>query len=206
MIGALYGDALADRAEVVVEYADGATAPLPVDRWRALHAGDEALLRRCLEPVLDVGCGPGRLVTELAARGRLALGIDVTPAAVALTARSGGSVLCRDVFARVPAPGRWRTVLLADGNLGIGGDPVALLDRVHALVAPHGCVVADVEPPGHGLRRTGVRLRTATAAGHWFPWASVGADELPRIATRAGFAVAELGTEAGRWLAVLRRR
>ncbi|HEX6445670.1 MAG TPA: SAM-dependent methyltransferase, partial [Streptosporangiales bacterium] len=130
----------------------------------------------------------------------------VTPAAVALTARSGGSVLRRDVFARVPAPGRWRTGLLADGNIGIGGDPVALLDRAYALLAPDGQVVADVDPPGHGLRRTRVRLRTATATGHWFPWASVGADELPRVAARAGFAVAELGTEAGRWLATLRRR
>jgi SAM-dependent methyltransferase len=206
VIGALYEDSLARRADVVVEFADGATRPLPVDRWRVLHATDEPLLRRCVGPVLDVGCGPGRLVTELAARGQLALGIDVTPTAVAMTARSGGSVLRRDVFARVPAPGRWRTVLLADGNVGIGGDPVALLDRVYALLAPGGQVVADVDPPGRGLRRTRVRLRTATATGHWFPWASVGADELPRIAARAGFAVTELGTEAGRWLATLRRR
>ncbi|HEX6444717.1 MAG TPA: class I SAM-dependent methyltransferase, partial [Streptosporangiales bacterium] len=78
MIGALYEDSLARRADVVVEFADGGTSPLPVDRWRVLRAADEALLRRCVGPVLDVGCGPGRLVTELAARGQLALGIDVT--------------------------------------------------------------------------------------------------------------------------------
>ena len=34
------------------------------------------------------------------------------------------------------APAQWRTVLLADGNVGIGGDAVRLLRRVRALLAP----------------------------------------------------------------------
>ena len=41
--------------------------------------------------------------------------------------RRGGAALRRDVFAPLPGEGRWYTALLADGNVGIGGDPVALL-------------------------------------------------------------------------------
>ena len=33
-------------------------------------------------------------------------------------------MLRRDLFAPLPGEGRWHHVLLADGNIGIGGDPV----------------------------------------------------------------------------------
>ena len=39
-------------------------------------------------PVIDVGCGPGRHVAELAARGAIALGIDISAAAAATAARA----------------------------------------------------------------------------------------------------------------------
>jgi hypothetical protein len=58
------------------------------------------------------------------------LGVDVSPAAVARAKGAGGAVLRRSVFDRLPAEGRWGTALLADGNIGIGGDPHALLRRV----------------------------------------------------------------------------
>lgn len=89
--------------------------------------------------VLDVGCGPGRLVAELAARGRPALGIDVSEAAVAHTARLGGQALRRSVFEPLPGEGRWDTALLLDGNVGIGGDPAALLHRMAQLLTPVDC-------------------------------------------------------------------
>ena len=54
-------------------------------------------------------------------------------------ARSCGALaLHRDVFATVPGTGRWARVLLADGNIGIGGDPDALLSRVAELLKPPG--------------------------------------------------------------------
>src|SRR5262249_61510991 len=75
-------------------------------------------------PTLDVGSGPGRLTVALAECGIPALGIDVTPYAVHLARAAGALTLLRDVFGRVPGAGRWMTVLLADGNIGIGGEPV----------------------------------------------------------------------------------
>ncbi|NEE61828.1 class I SAM-dependent methyltransferase, partial [Streptomyces sp. SID8455] len=79
--------------------SDGWLLPLEVERWCSdAGSADLSALHRCEGPVLDIGCGPGRLVAELSALGHRALGIDVSEAAVARTRRIGGSALLRSVF------------------------------------------------------------------------------------------------------------
>ncbi|WP_433461314.1 class I SAM-dependent methyltransferase [Spirillospora sp. CA-128828] len=204
MIGALYEEALQGGAAVEIEHADGRRRPLPVRDWLALRPGDGGLLDRCAGPTLDVGSGPGRLTVALARRGLPVLGIDVAPSAVALTVAAGGPALCRDVFGRVPGTGRWRTVLLADGNIGIGGDPAALLRRVLALPAPAGRVLMEVEPPGAGSRTEPLRLRSDRSVGEWFPWAHVSADAVAGLAAECAATVTEFWEEADRWFVALR--
>ncbi|GGS69989.1 class I SAM-dependent methyltransferase [Streptomyces cinerochromogenes] len=132
------------RGPLFLRRTDGWLLPLEVERWCArADAVDRAVLDRCEGAVLDVGCGPGRLVAELAARGRTVLGIDVSAAAVDHTVRTGGQALRRSVFDPLPGEGRWGTVLLMDGNIGIGGDPRALLDRVARLLRPGGLLIAE---------------------------------------------------------------
>ncbi|WP_214411507.1 class I SAM-dependent methyltransferase [Sphaerisporangium fuscum] len=202
MIGELYAESLAGE-RVEVEYADGTRRPLEAARWMLPAEGDEAMLSRCVPPVLDVGSGPGRLTVELARRGVWALGVDITPHAVRLTRDAGGRAICRDVFGHLPATGRWRTVLLADGNIGIGGDPDALLRRVRELVRPGGTVIAEVAPPGTTSRVDRVRLRRGDVAGGWFGWATVSAADLPHLARRAGFPGARCHQDSGRWFGIL---
>ncbi|MFD0690203.1 class I SAM-dependent methyltransferase [Actinomadura fibrosa] len=204
MIGQLYEEALRDGAAVEIEHADGARRPLPVRDWLALRPGDGGLLDRCGGPTLDVGSGPGRLTVALAGRGVPVLGIDVAPYAVALTVAAGGPALCRDVFGRVPGDGRWDTVLLADGNIGIGGDPVALLRRVLALAAPGGRVLVEVDPPGGGARTVPMRLRSLRSVGEWFTWAHVPVDAVAGLAAGCAATVTEMWEEAGRWFVALR--
>jgi SAM-dependent methyltransferase len=205
MLGELYEQALAGTAAPQIEHADGRLSPLPVQRWLSAAPGDESMLNRCAGPTLDVGAGPGRLTIALAERGVPALAIDVTPQAVRL-ARSGGALaLERDVFGYLPGAGRWSTVLLADGNIGIGGDPVTLLRRTADLLRPAGSVLAEVGPPGSCSRREQVRLRTADGPGPWFPWAWAGADELAGLAAAAGLRVTESWTCSGRHFGRLSR-
>jgi hypothetical protein len=109
--------------------------------------------------------------------------------------------MLRDVFGRVPGTGRWMTVLLADGNIGIGGDPAALLRRAGELLAPEGHALVELEPPGSPLRLEQVRLRAAGLASAWFPWAFVGTDHIDDIARDAGFGQVETWTVDGRWFA-----
>lgn len=179
-------------------FPDGTRTPFDVERWCAPAGGaDEGLLRRCERdgrPVLDVGCGPGRLVAELLRRGVPALGIDVTAAAVARTRRTGGVALLRSVFAPLPREGHWGTVLLADGNLGIGGDPAALLRRCAQLLLPDGELLVEVEP---GTAAEGpVRVRVEDGLGRRgpsFPWSRTGTDATAELARRSGL------VETGRW-------
>ncbi|RVX39394.1 methyltransferase family protein [Nonomuraea polychroma] len=203
MIGRLYAHSL-NGAEIDIEGEDGRRRPLDAMRWLDPIDGDEAMLSRCAGPTLDVGSGPGRLTVELARRGVAALGIDVTPHAVRLTRRAGGLALCRDVFGRVPGVGRWATALLADGNIGIGGDPAALLRRMRELVRPGGEVIAEVAPPDMPSTVERVRLRHGAVTGPWFRWAGVSVSDVPALARGSGFTVTDRHEEAGRWFAYLR--
>jgi SAM-dependent methyltransferase len=204
VIGELYEHALAGRAAPEIEHSDGTRTPLPVADWLRNHPGDASLVERCAGPTLDVGSGPGRLTVALAERGIPALGIDVTPYAVSISRAAGALTLLRDVFGRVPGTGRWMTVLLADGNIGIGGDPIALLRRVRELLTPLGQALVEVQPPGTAQRSEQVRLRHGGQTSAWFPWAYVGADQIAEIAVEAGLSAAETWSAHDRWFSVLR--
>ncbi|HEY2060481.1 class I SAM-dependent methyltransferase [Amycolatopsis sp. NBC_01480] len=188
-----------------LELRNGDRIELPVERWTdGCGQGDAVLLDACAGPTLDIGCGPGRLTTALAERGVAALGVDSSPTAVRLTHQRGGVALLRNVFDRLPGEGRWHHALLADGNIGIGGDPVALLRRIAALLAPGGDALVELDPPGHGLRHDHVRLHP-NPAGTWFTWAWVGADAIAEVAARAGFHVTWTTSRGHRWFARLER-
>ncbi|WP_214321357.1 class I SAM-dependent methyltransferase [Nonomuraea sediminis] len=202
MIGELYADALAGAA-VEIEYVNGDVVPLEAARWSTPIPGDEAILRHCSGPTLDIGSGPGRLTVALTRRGVPALGIDITPHAVHLTRLAGGLALIRDVFAEIPGTGRWSTVLLADGNIGIGGHPQALLRRVRQLARPGARVIVELAPPATPSRVDQVRLRNAGSASSWFPWATVSATDIRRLAADAGFTLTRCRPHASRWLAHL---
>jgi SAM-dependent methyltransferase len=200
----LYSEALSGGADLVARLDDGTAWRVDVAPWLGPASdSDERLLARARGPVLDVGCGPGRHVHALARRGVLAVGVDVTPAAVALARRGGADVVHGSIFDHLPGAGTWRTALLLDGNIGIGGCPVALLERVATMLAAEGRVLVELEPPGAGLRSGRVRLDGGTAISASFAWARVGADAIDAPASAAGFAVAERWSDDGRWFAAL---
>ncbi|WP_030244308.1 class I SAM-dependent methyltransferase [Streptomyces sp. NRRL S-455] len=196
----------AGRGPLFLRRSDGWLLPLEVERWCArADAVDRDVLDRCEGTVLDVGCGPGRLVAELAGQGRTVLGIDVSGAAVDHTVRLGGQALRRSVFEPLPGEGRWGTVLLMDGNVGIGGDPSALLDRAAELLRPGGLLIAETAPVDID-ERVHVRITDAhtAAAGAAFPWARIGTPALLRYAR--GWERSGQWTAGGRRFAALRSR
>ncbi|MFF1417677.1 SAM-dependent methyltransferase [Streptomyces sp. NPDC058280] len=199
-----YTDALrTGRGPLFLRRSDGWLLPLEVERWCAgPDAADLTVLERCHGTVLDIGCGPGRLVAALTARGRPSLGIDVSPAAVAHTVRAGGSALVRSVFDPLPREGGWNTALLMDGNIGIGGDPVALLTRLAVVVGEAGSLIVEAAPTGMDAEldeRVRVRVDNGNGApGEAFSWARLGACALVRHGHATGWTSAEQWTAAGR--------
>ncbi|WP_097257321.1 bifunctional 2-polyprenyl-6-hydroxyphenol methylase/3-demethylubiquinol 3-O-methyltransferase UbiG [Streptomyces sp. Ag109_G2-15] len=175
------------RGPLYLRRTDGWLLPLEVERWCAgADDVDRAVLDRCEGAVLDVGCGPGRLVAELAAQGRTVLGVDVSEAAVTRTITVGGQALRRSVFDPLPGEGRWGTVLLMDGNIGIGGDPAVLLHRMAQLLAPGGLLIAETVPldvEEHADVQVVAHGREAVGAP--FPWVRIGTPALLRLADRA---------------------
>ncbi|HUR73554.1 MAG TPA: class I SAM-dependent methyltransferase [Sporichthya sp.] len=201
-----YEQALHSATSMKVHDDTGAALPFDTARWLdGPDAADESLLARCTGPTIDVGCGPGRLVRALTARGIPALGVDVSGAAVALARSSGAMVLRRSVFERLPGAGRWQAVLLADGNIGIGGNTTRLLVRLRELLAPRGQVLVEVEP-GHGVGHF-----TATVTGPsgetlaTFPWARIGAGPLTELAAPLGYVADEHWSVGERQFVGLRR-
>lgn len=198
-----YEHALRDSSRVLHlhEYlSDQDPVRLEVERFRAAaDAVDATLVRSVPGPLLDIGCGPGRLVHAAILAGQVALGIDVSDAAVRIAHDQGLPVLCRSVFQELPGTGTWGAALLIDGNIGIGGDPRALLERCRALLAPGGRVLVELNvDPRRDNIFTGVLIDDLARTSLPFPWAEVGVVALRAYASAAGLAVVREWELAGR--------
>ncbi|PSK97580.1 methyltransferase family protein [Haloactinopolyspora alba] len=191
---------------VLLRRRGGDARVLAVDTWSApATAAERELLNSLDGPVLDLGCGPGRLVVALAESGVPALGIDASRHAVGHAHERGAPALRHSVFDRLPAEGRWHSVLLFDGNVGIGGEPARLLARVRELLSESGRALVETEPPGVGTVVGEARLEHDGLPSGWFPWAWVSADDLAPLAGAAGLRLTGWHVTEGRWFARLAR-
>lgn len=206
MFGNLYDQAL-DGERCWIRQDDGRVRNLPVRSWLGGNDADEqfdgAVVDLCTGPTIDLGCGPGRLVAELTRRGIAALGVDQSATAVRLARRAGAPALRRDIFETLPGIGRWHTVLLADGNVGLGGDPRRVLRRAAELMHREGHCVAEFDSTTTGIRTGFVRLESERTVGPWFRWASVGIGCVAALAEDVGLAVKEIYPIGGRTVASL---
>ena len=201
----VFTDALGGEA-CSVHGVDGDVRPLPMEDWLGrITPTDEAILSHCVGATLDVGCGPGRMSVRLAQLGHVVLAVDIVRGAVDHARRQGIPALRRNVFEPLPREGRWDTVLLADGNIGIGGAPRQLLARTAELIGRGGRVVCDLAAPGTGLLHERAHLQTATKRTRAFAWAQVGPEAISPLAESAGLRVSRLDDHQGHWYAVLVR-
>ena len=169
-------------------------------RWNgAADRVDVSLLTSVKGPVLDVGCGPARMVRAAVAMRLEVLGLDVSPTAVELGRAAGLPMHEGSVFDSVPAEGEWHTVLLVDGNIGIGGDVAHLLERCGQLVAADGELVVEVHPdPARDHRYTGRLVDIHGAYSESFPWAEVGLRGVTRGASDVGLTLRQAWSAGGR--------
>lgn len=151
---------------------------------------ERSLLQSLNGPVLDIGCGPGRMLSAAQSAGLTALGLDTSTEAVNRALNRGAAALQLSVFAAVPHPGRWQSLLLMDGNIGIGGNIPVLLRRCRQLVAPAGTLLVELDPDDD----TDASYRAVLEDSYGkrsepFSWARTGLSGLESRAKAAGWTV-----------------
>ena len=173
---------------------------MDVDRWSAdADVTDLALLAAVNGPVLDIGCGPGRMVRGAVRLGLEVLGIDVSPAAIEVARAEGLPVLFGSVFDAMPNEGRWQTALLVDGNIGIGGDVPAMLARCRELISPDGEIIVELaSDPTTDRAYTGTLVDSDGGSSALFPWAEVGLDRVAELAPLNRLALVQSWVTDGR--------
>lgn len=182
----------------------GTEIDLHIDEWlRPVDAVEADLLTHLVGPVLDIGCGPGRVGGWLAGRGVPCLGVDSAPSMVSLACGRGGVALVRSVFDDLPATGHWGAAVLLDGNIGIGGDPHRLLTRIGELLRPGGRALVEVAAPGETSRRVDVVLDDGDRRSGRFAWATLSVGDVRDVARAAGARGVTIvdGSVSNRWFA-----
>jgi SAM-dependent methyltransferase len=191
--------------EMCLRLRDGSIVPLPLGRYlKRADATEQHLLLDVRGPVLDVGCGPGRHLHVLASLGEFALGVDLSPVAVEFATGRGGHAIVGSIFDELPGTGSWRSALLLDGNIGIGGRPDRLLRRIGTLLRGDGELLVELDDPRTQTGSTLARIESDRGVSSWFPWAQVSVCDLEPVARAGGFRAGWRRSLGGRWFASLR--
>ena len=179
--------------------------PLDISRWTGdADAVDMLVVARCEPPVIDLGCGPGRMVQALNESGLAALGVDMSSVAIGLSRARGGLALRRRIDEPLPAEGRWGTALLMDTNVGLGGNVTALLARCMRLVTSGGLIICEVDQVSERHDVHTVILRTQFATSPPLAWSRIGTSALVQAARSLDLLLVEEWTSGGRAFVALR--
>jgi len=123
---------------------------------------------------------------------------------VQISMRRGAPAIRARIEDPLPAEGRWGTVLLIDGNIGIGGNVTQLLTRCRALVSPGGLIICEVDASTHRHDQADLVLRSRRRISAPLAWSRVGANALSDLAARLDLWVAEEWSADGRAFLALR--
>ena len=162
----------------------------------------ETILHRSPASVLDIGCGEGWLVRELAAHGMRAIGVDVVPELIEQASLAGGGEFRVASYESIAQGQLHLTVDVAVANFALlGKDSVNdLISRAPALLTSGGALIVQTL---HPLVATGdLPYEDGWRTGSWAGFSADFTDPAPwyfrtmeswvRLFTECGFRLAEL--------------
>jgi SAM-dependent methyltransferase len=181
-------------------YSDAGHYYTPVEKWPDV---DRELLRRVRGPVLDVGCGGGRVLHALKERRIPALGIDTSPGAVHLCKERELRAEHADVSDLSGLTDRFDTIVMTGNGLGLlqsrEQGPAVL--RELSRVANPGAIILGISTdpsrlssPDDAYSRLNadrgrlpgqwrMRVRHGDTATEWFDFVFLTVDELADLAS-----------------------
>ena len=172
MLGQLYEEALGGE-RCWLRHDDGRRHRLPVHSGSAATADqcfDHAVVELCQGPTIDLGCGPGRLVTHLIQRG-FRRSVSTSPrrrcAWPGAAARRSCCGTC-STRCRAPAGGRrccWPTATSASAATLAGAAPRGRTDQRDRPLRRR------IRGRRRRVRSSWVRLESSDNIGPWFRWA-----------------------------------
>ncbi len=125
-----------------------------------------AALPRHPGKILDLGCGPGRDLVAFSQEGHTAIGLDATPAFVAMAEQASGCEVWQQSFLSLNLPLQTFDGIFANASLlhVPSSDMVRVLRDLHQALVPKGAIALSmVRGTGEGLvpRSTGYRFVSA---------------------------------------------
>jgi SAM-dependent methyltransferase len=156
LFGGIIMDALrGDTADHINERDDGYSQPssglqytLPYDKWRT---SEKQAMKFVKGPMLDIGCGGGRVGAYLNKLGQEYMGIDISSGALNACKEQGiETVILMSLSHLGFQPGYFSTVLMLGNNFGLPGSYdgiVVLLQDLHGLTSKDAIILAQSRDP-----------------------------------------------------------
>ncbi len=176
-------------------------------------------IRRARGPILDIGCGAGRVALYLQDRGHRVLAIDNSPLAIRVAKLRGVKAARVLSIAEIQTlSGRFGTIVLYGNNFGLfGGMTKArrLLAAMHRITTPDALIIAAASDPymtrdpvhltyhqknrdrGRMAGQVRLRIRYRQFRGHWFDYLFASRDEVCCIIEKTGWSISDIVESQG---------
>ena len=171
---------------------------------------EAALLTHVVGRCLDIGCGAGRILRYLSAKGCAVVGIDIDPPLIQLCPELGDSPVHVTSWEKMEPLGQFDSLLLLNRSIGIGGNLAGvkrLLARCAASASSRGVLLFDsyeVAGPTGVLERT-LRHKYRGQYGEAFPWVYFCSEIANQLLAEAGWVSDTVICEGDRYGVVARR-
>ncbi len=179
-------------------------------------------------PVLDIGCGAGRVGTYLQKNGIDYWGIDVSPIAIDVCKQRGLEHVHLMSAEDLQFEGiLFRSVIMFGNNFGILGDEdktVRMMEGLHEITESNAYIYAasrdvrETDDPAHlayhrknrqmgrPIGKVTIKILYQGQEGEWFDLLMVAPEEMNRLAERAGWYLKRTIGSRNQFVGVLKKR